>query len=83
MGAGRKSKAEELRLSAIMDDIGNTEKVLKNLYNSACKPGNVAAAQLWLAYKFGKPKENEGQPQEISITGFKIAAASGKRATGK
>lgn len=65
--AGRKSKQEELRLSAIMDDIGNTEDVLKNLYKSACKPGNIAAAQLWLAYKFGKPKENEGLPTEMII----------------
>lgn len=66
-GAGRKSKVDELRLSAIMDDIGNTEKVLLNLYKSACKPGNVAAAQLWLAYKYGKPKENEGLPTEMII----------------
>lgn len=66
-GAGRKSKADELKLSAIMDDIGNTEKVLKNLYNSACKPDNITAVQLWLAYKFGKPKDNEGQPTEMII----------------
>lgn len=65
--SGRKSKVEEFRLSAIMDDIGNTEKVLLNLYKSACKPGNVQAAQLWLAYKYGKPKENEGQPTEMII----------------
>jgi len=65
--AGRKSKVEELRLSAIMDDIGNTEKVLTNLYKSACRPGNIHAAQLWLAYKYGKPKENEGLPTEMII----------------
>jgi len=66
-GAGRKSKAEELRLSAIMDDIGNTVKVLEALYKSACKPGNIQAQQLWLAYKYGKPKENEGVPTEMII----------------
>lgn len=66
-GAGRKSKAEELRLSAIMDDIGNSEKVLKVLYENAMNPKNVADRQLWLAYKYGKPKENEGLPTEMII----------------
>lgn len=31
-GAGRKSKAEELGLSDLMDSIGPTEEVLKRLY---------------------------------------------------
>lgn len=66
-GAGRKSKAEELRLSAIMDDIGNSIKVLEALYKSACDPKNIAAQQLWLSYKYGKPKENEGLPTEMII----------------
>jgi len=66
-GAGRKSKAEELRLSAIMDDIGKTETVLKALYADACKAGNIQAQQLWLSYKYGKPKENEGLPTQMVI----------------
>jgi hypothetical protein len=66
-GAGRKSKADELRLSAIMDDIGNTEAVLKVLYKNALDPKNVADRQLWLAYKYGKPKDNEGLPTEMII----------------
>lgn len=66
-GAGRKSKAVELRLSAIMDDIGDTGKVLKVLYKNACDPKNAADRQLWLAYKFGKPKDNEGAPTEMII----------------
>ena len=66
-GAGRKSKAEELRLSAIMDDIGNTEAILKVLYKNALNPKNVADRQLWLAYKYGKPKDNEGAPTEMII----------------
>lgn len=66
-GAGRKSKAEELKLSALMDDIGNTERVLKALYKSACNPRNIQATTLWLAYKYGKPKENEGLPTEMII----------------
>lgn len=66
-GAGRKSKADELRLSAIMDDIGNTEKVLQVLYKNACDPKNTADRQLWLAYKYGKPKDNEGAPTEMIV----------------
>jgi hypothetical protein len=66
-GAGRKSKAEELRLSAIMDDIGNTTKVLSVLYKNALNPRNTADRQLWLAYYYGKPKDNEGQPTEMII----------------
>lgn len=66
-GAGRKSKAEELRLSAIMDDIGNTEAILRVLYKNALDPKNVADRQLWLAYKYGKPKDNEGAPTEMII----------------
>ena len=66
-GAGRKSKAEELRLSAIMDDIGSTEEILKVLYKNALKPENSFDRQLWLAYKYGKPKDNEGLPTEMVI----------------
>jgi hypothetical protein len=66
-GAGRKSRAEELRLSAIMDDIGNTELVLKALFKAACDPKNSQDRALWLAYKYGKPKENEGLPTEMII----------------
>lgn len=66
-GAGRKSKAEELRLSAIMDDIGKTETVLRTLYKAACDPKNIQATQLWLAYKYGKPKDNEGAPTELIV----------------
>lgn len=65
--AGRKTKAEELRLSAIMDDIGSTAKVLEVLYKAACDPKNTADRQLWLAYKYGKPKDNEGAPTEMII----------------
>lgn len=66
-GAGRKSKAVELKLSAIMDDIGNTEEVLRALYKSAKDPKNIPAIQLWMAYKYGKPKDNEGLPTEMII----------------
>lgn len=69
-GAGRKTKAEELRLSAIMDDIGKTEEILRVLFKQAKNPRNFADRQLWLAYKYGKPKESvqiEGD-MEIVLT---------------
>lgn len=65
--SGRKSKADELQLSAIMDDIGKTETVLKALFKAACDPKNTQDRALWLAYKFGKPKENQGLPTEMII----------------
>lgn len=69
-GAGRKSKAEELGLDAMMDSIGPTEEVLKAVYTLAVgsdgdkkkgikpKPPNTEAQKIWLSYKFGKPKES-------------------------
>lgn len=66
-GAGRKSKAEEHQLSFAMDAIGDSEKVLRVLYRNALKPENTQDRQLWLAYKYGKPKENEGLPTEMII----------------
>lgn len=66
-GAGRKTKAEEMRLAEILDTIGDSEKVLSTLYKNACNPKNTADRQLWLAYRFGKPKDNEGQPTEMII----------------
>lgn len=66
-GAGRKTKAEELRLSAIMDDIGNTAEVLQVLFEQAKNPKNTQDRQLWLAYKYGKPKESVQVEGDMSI----------------
>jgi len=69
-GAGRKTKAEELGLSELMDSIGPTLTVLKRVYELAngveenkeagitAKAPNIEAQKLWLSYKFGKPKES-------------------------
>lgn len=59
VGAGRKSKAEELGLNEMMDSIGPTEKVLKAVYELATgTKKNTEAQKIWLSYKFGKPKES-------------------------
>lgn len=65
--SGRASKADELRLSAIMDDIGNTAEVLEVLFQQAKNPKNTADRQLWLAYKYGKPKESVSVEGDMGI----------------
>lgn len=58
-GQGRKSKAEELGLSAKIDlSLGKewTEDVLKAIHKEAVK-GSLPHAQLLLAYKYGKPQD--------------------------
>lgn len=66
-GSGRKSKSVELKLSAIMDNIGDSEAILRILYKNALNPKNALDRKLWLEYKYGKPKDNEGQPTEMII----------------
>lgn len=78
-GAGRKSKAEELGLSDLMDSIGPTEAVLKRVYELAVgvkenkkegikeKAPNIEAQKLWMSYKFGKPKESVTVKQDTTI----------------
>lgn len=58
-GAGRKSKAEELKLAETMDLVlGDdwTESVLKAVKREADK-GSFQHQALLLAYKFGKPQD--------------------------
>ena len=55
-GAGRKPKAQEQTLIESLDngiDINRIVEVLKEL----CYGGDVRALQLFLNYRFGKPKE--------------------------
>ncbi len=59
-GAGRKSKAEELKLADSIDlALGETwvNDLLKKIHEAA-KKGSFQHAQLLLAYKYGKPQEN-------------------------
>lgn len=58
-GAGRKSRAEELGLPALIDEIagedGKKEILLKII--SQAKQGSFNHQQLFMAYAFGKPTE--------------------------
>lgn len=58
-GAGRKTKAEELKLADAIDSALGTDWVdglLKKIYEQAEK-GSFVHAQLLLAYKYGKPQD--------------------------
>jgi len=58
-GAGRKSKAEELKLAETMDIILGedwVESVIKSVKAEALK-GSFQHQQLLLAYKYGKPQD--------------------------
>lgn len=57
--SGRKSKAEEFGLAALLDKVwpeADRENVIKVLHRAAMK-GNDRAAALLLSYAYGKPTE--------------------------
>ena len=58
-GAGRKTKAEELGLPAMIDEVAGIDgkkEVLKKVLEQA-KGGSYNHQQLFLAYAYGKPVE--------------------------
>ena len=71
-GSGRKSKAEEAGLNALIDSAWPDEEKLKTfkILVSFANAGNTAAAQLLLAYRFGKPRERV----DVTSGGAKVAA---------
>lgn len=67
-GAGRKSKAEELKLAETIDNaLGEkwVDDLLKEIYSKA-KKGSFLHAQLLLAYKYGKPPEKMEHSGSVS-----------------
>lgn len=57
--SGRKSKAHEMGLAALLDrcwTVEERENCIKTLVSQA-KDGNLDATRLLLAYTYGKPKE--------------------------
>lgn len=63
-GAGRKSKAEELGLVALLDECFTVEerkKVIRVLVEAATRAPlfNIEAAKLLLAYTYGKPVDKQ------------------------
>jgi len=62
--AGRKSKAEELGLNILMDEIKPTKEVLQQIADiiddiDADDKTKLSASMAWLGYRIGKPKERK------------------------
>jgi len=55
-GAGRKPKADEIKLIEQMDAIAAPELAWKALWNK-CQEGDVQAVKTWLGYRYGMPKQ--------------------------
>ena len=56
-GAGRKPKAQEQKLIERLDAIIDTDEALNQLGKLVAK-GDLRAVQLYLSYRYGKPKES-------------------------
>lgn len=75
-GAGRKPKADELKLIELMDATKAPEEVWKKLAERI-EEGDTQAIKLWTAYRYGQPKQSvdhtsggekiESQPVVISF----------------
>lgn len=55
--AGRKAKADEIKIAETMDNILSSDVVVEKL-SKLVKEGNLKAIELWLAYRVGKPQQN-------------------------
>lgn len=56
-GAGRKPKAEEIKIIEQMDAIAVPAQAWQALWN-LCEAGDTQAVKTWLNYRFGMPKQN-------------------------
>lgn len=77
-GAGRKSKAEELELSALIDEVAGEDgkKTILTKIIEQAKSGSYKHQELFMAYYFGKPNQKidvTSKGKEIStITGMVV-----------
>lgn len=55
-GAGRKPKADEVKIIESMDAVGVPEKFWELLWKK-CEKGDVQALKLWANYRFGMPRQ--------------------------
>ena len=56
-GAGRKPKADEIKLIERLDSIIDKDEAVGKLGELVTK-GDIRALQLYLSYRYGKPKES-------------------------
>jgi hypothetical protein len=66
-GAGRKPKADEIKIIEQMDAIAAPEEAWEKLWE-LCKAGDMQAVKTWLNYRFGMPK----QKMDITTDGERI-----------
>ena len=67
-GAGRKPKADEIKIIESMDAVAVPEEAWKALW-ARCKDGDTQAIKTWLNYRFGMPK----QSVDVTTNGDRIA----------
>lgn len=67
-GAGRKPKADEIKIIESMDAVAVPEEAWKALW-ARCKDGDTQAIKTWLNYRFGMPK----QQIDVTTQGDRIA----------
>ena len=56
-GAGRKPKADEIKLIEQMDAVAVPEDAWRALW-AKCQEGDTQAIKTWLNYRFGMPKQS-------------------------
>jgi hypothetical protein len=69
--AGRKPKADEIKLIESMDAITAPESVWRALY-AKVEEGDVQAIKTWLSYRFGMPKQTVEQNSKVTIDNFNL-----------
>ena len=65
-GAGRKPKADEIKLIETMDAILIPESVWSSLAEKV-ESGDTNAIKTWLSYRYGMPKQTIDQKTELKI----------------
>lgn len=75
--AGRKPKADEIKLIEQMDAIAVPQNVWKALYDKVID-GDTQAIKTWLQYRYGMPKQVIDQNNTHTINDFDITALYGK-----
>lgn len=66
-GAGRKPKADEIKLIEQMDAVAVPEEAWRALW-AKCQEGDTQAIKTWLNYRFGMPK----QSVDVTTQGEKV-----------
>jgi len=78
-GAGRKPKADELKIIEQMDAVAIPKKMWKLLYDKATE-GDTNAIKSWLQYRFGMPKQTIDQTTQLNINDFDVSELYDKKA---